>query len=55
MAPLPVEALVLQVGPLAIMPLVAVRTPVGGDVRPVVPLRPLTLQHGGRLLRTRQL
>ena len=53
--PLPVETFVLQVGPLPVMPLVAVRTPVGRDVRPVVPLRPLPLQHGRRLLVTRQL
>ena len=55
MAPLPVETFVLQVRPLPVMPLVAVRTPVGRDVRPVVPLSPLTLQHGRRLLVTRQL
>ena len=54
MAPLPVETLVLQVRPLTVVPLVAVRTAVGGDVRPVVPLRPLALQHGRRLLGTRE-
>ena len=54
MTPLPVETFVLQVGPLSVVPLVPVRTPVSRDVRPVVPLRSFALQHGWRLLGTRE-
>ena len=53
--PLLVKALVLQVGPVPVAPLVPVGTPVGGDLRPVVHLRPLTWQTGRREVLAREL
>ena len=55
MTPLPVETLVLQVRPLSVAPLVTVGTPVGRDLRPVVPLRALPREDWRRILGTRQL